>query len=80
MGGARVPGIACFWHDLSNCSGGHVMVALGGSFEGSLGYIRLGSFWFISLSPSSSCLFQINTPTLCSLLVDFSPLPLLRLE
>ena len=80
MGGARVQGIACYWHDLSNGSGGRVMVALGVSIEGSLGYIRLGELWFVSLSPSSSCLFLTNTPTLCLLLVDLGPLPLLRPE
>ena len=30
MGSARVQGIACYRCDLSNCSGGHVMVVLGG--------------------------------------------------
>ena len=44
MGGARVQGIACQWRDLSNCSGGHVMVVLGGFDESSLGYLRWGGF------------------------------------
>ena len=30
MGDARVQGIACYWCDLGNGSGGHVMMALGG--------------------------------------------------
>ena len=30
MGGARGQGIACYWRDLSNGSGGHVMATLGG--------------------------------------------------
>ena len=80
MGCARVQGIACLRCDLSNCLGGHVMVAFRGFNEGSLGYIKLGRFWFVSLSPSSSCLSLINIPTLCSLLVDLGPLPLPRLE
>ena len=80
MGGARVQGIACLRCDLSNCLGDHVMVGFRGFNGGSLGYIRLGRFWFDSLSPSSSCLSQTNIPTLCSLLVDLGPLPLLRLE
>ena len=29
MGGARVQGIACYWCNLGNCSGGHVMTTLG---------------------------------------------------
>ena len=80
MGGARVQGIVWYWCGLSNCSGGHVMVAFRGFDEGSLGYIRLGELWFVSLSPSSSCLFLINIPTLCLLLVDLGPLPLPRPE
>ena len=80
MGGARVEGIACYWHDLSDCSGGRVMVGFRGFDEDSLEYIRLGRFQFVSLSPSSSCLSLINTPTLCLLLVDLGPLPLLRPE
>ena len=56
------------------------MIVFRGLRQGSLGYIRLGRFWFVSLSPSSSCLFLINIPMLCLLLVDLGPLPLLRLE
>ena len=44
MGGARVQGIACLWRDFSNCSGYHMMVALGGSEELSLRYLREGGF------------------------------------
>ena len=80
MGGVWVQGIAYLRCDLSNCLGGHVMVAFRGFDEGSLGYIRLGRFWFDSLSPPSSCRFLINIPTLCSLLVDLGPLLFLRLK
>ena len=47
MGDARIQGIACLWRDLSNGSGGHVMVTFRGFSESSPRYIRqggLGSF------------------------------------
>ena len=37
MGGARVQGIACYWCDLSNGSGDHVMLMLGGFLTRPLG-------------------------------------------
>ena len=80
MGSARVPGIACYWCDLSNGSGGHVMATLGRVSESSFRYLRRGGFGFVSPFPSSTCLSQINTHTLCLLLVDLGPQPLLRLE
>ena len=49
MGGARVQGVACYWHDLSNGSGGHVMLTIGWLSESSFGYLRrtgLGSFLY----------------------------------
>ena len=33
MSGARVQGIACWWCDISNCLGDHVIVVLGSSGE-----------------------------------------------
>ena len=80
MGGARVPGIVCWWCDISNCLGDHVIVVLGGFNESAFWIYKVGRSWFVSSSPSSPCLCLINTPMLCLLLVDLGPHPLLRLN
>ena len=49
MGGARVHGMACWWCDIGNGLGDHVTMALGGSDESVLGYLRwvvFGSFLY----------------------------------
>ena len=80
MGGARVQGIACWWCDISNCFGRHVIVGLESFNDPLLGYLRRERFWFVSLSPSTPCPFLINILTPCLLLVDLGPLPLLKLK
>ena len=42
MGGARVPGIACWWCDIGNCLGDHVIAVLGGFNDSAFGYLRQG--------------------------------------
>ena len=77
MGSARVQGIACWWCDISNCLGDHEIVGLGGSIDLAFGYLKGGVF----RSSLHSLLHHVsNTPTLCLLLVDLGPLPLLRPE
>ena len=44
MGSARALGIACWWCDLSNCLGDHVVAVLGGFNESAFGYLRWGGF------------------------------------
>ena len=79
MGSARVQGFACHWRDIGNWERVHVIVSFWVD-ESPLGYLRRGEFWFVSLSPSLTCLSQINTLTLCLLLVDLGPLLLPRPE
>ena len=56
------------------------MVALGGFNESALGYLRWGGFGSFLYSPTTSCLFLINTLIPRLLPVDLGPLPLLRPE
>ena len=49
MGGSRVPGITCWWCDISNCLGDHVSVVFGGFNESAFGYLRRGGLVHFSI-------------------------------